>query len=288
MDQAIIDLYDEYTHAPLKRRVFLARLARLAGGTAAASAILARLEPNYAKAALVEPDDPRLAVERLEFPGATGAVSAYVARPANASGPLPAIIVIHENRGLNRHIEDVTRRAALAGFLALAPDLLSPLGGTPDDPDRAREMIGQLDGGQAVRDVTAAIDALKGRPDASGRVGAVGFCWGGGIVGQLAVAAGDRLNAAVVFYGRTPDPEEVAKIQAPLLLHYAGLDERINAGVPAFQEALNSAGADYTLHMYEGVNHAFHNDSSTERYDAAAATLAWDRTIDFFDRHLRA
>ncbi len=286
MDQAIIDLYDEYTHAPLKRRVFLARLVQLAGGTAAAAAILARLEPNYAKAAVVEPDDPRLAVERLDYPGATGGVSAYVARPADASGPLPAVIVIHENRGLNQHIEDVARRAALAGFLALAPDLLSPLSGTPGDPDRAREMIGQLDAAQAVRDAAAAIDALKARPDANGRVGAVGFCWGGGVVGQLAVAAGDRLGAAVVFYGRAPDSTEVAKIQAPLLLHYAGLDERINAGVPAFQGALDAAGTDYRLHMYEGVNHAFHNDSSAERYDAAAAALAWERTIDFLNQQL--
>lgn len=288
MDQAIIDLYDEYTHAPLKRRVFLARLARIAGGTAAAAAVLARLEPNYAQAAVIAPDDDRLATERLEYPGSTGAVRAYLARPADASGPLPSVIVIHENRGLNQHIEDVARRAALAGFLALAPDLLSPLGGTPENPDQAREMIGQLDSAQAVQDATAAIDALKARPDSNGRVGAVGFCWGGGTVGQLAVAAGDRLNAAAVFYGRAPDAAEVSRIRAPLLLHYAGLDARINAGVPAFQEALDAAGADYRLHMYEGVNHAFHNDSSAERYDPAAAALAWERTIEFFNRHLTA
>ncbi|HET8728697.1 MAG TPA: dienelactone hydrolase family protein [Alphaproteobacteria bacterium] len=287
MDQAIIDLYDEYTHAPLERRVFLARLTQLAGGAAAAAVILARLEPNYARAAEVDPADPRLAVETIEYSGASGPVRAYQARPADAAS-LPAVIVIHENRGLNPHIEDVTRRAALNGFLALAPDLLSPLGGTPADPDQARELIGQLDTGLAVADVLAAIDHLKAQPVSNGRVGAMGFCWGGGTVGHLAVAAGDRLDAAVVFYGRAPDSADVERITAPLLLHYAGLDERINAGVPDFQHALDAAGVDYTLHMYDGVNHAFHNDTSAERYDAEAASVAWDRTMAFLKERLTA
>lgn len=286
MDQRIIDLYDEYTHAPLDRRVFLERLAALAGGSAAAAAILPLLEARRAAAAAVAPDDPRVASETAVYQGKTGEVRGYLARPAEGTG-LPAVMIVHENRGLNAHIEDVTRRMALAGFLAYAPDFLSPAGGTPDDEDRAREMIQGLDPADTTADAVAGIAFLKGHPLGNGRAGAVGFCWGGGVIGRLAVADAD-LDAGVVFYGQAPDPADAARIKAPLLLHYAGLDERINARVPAFREALAAAGVEHTVYMYEGANHAFHNDTSPGRYDAEAAALAWQRTIDFFTEKLGA
>ncbi len=286
MDQRIIDLYDEYTHAPLDRRVFLERLAALAGGSAAAAAILPLLEARRAAAAAVAPDDPRVASETAVYQGKTGEVRGYLARPAEGTG-LPAVMIVHENRGLNAHIEDVTRRMALAGFLAYAPDFLSPAGGTPDDEDRAREMIQGLDPADTTADAVAGIAFLKGHPLGNGRAGAVGFCWGGGVIGRLAVADAD-LDAGVVFYGQAPDPADAARIKAPLLLHYAGLDERINARVPAFREALAAAGVEHTVYMYEGANHAFHNDTSPARYDAEAAALAWQRTIDFFTEKLGA
>jgi carboxymethylenebutenolidase len=286
VDQRIIDLYDEYTHAPLDRRVFLERLAALAGGSAAAAAILPLLEARRAAAAAVAPDDPRVASETAVYQGKTGEVRGYLARPAEGTG-LPAVMIVHENRGLNAHIEDVTRRMALAGFLAYAPDFLSPAGGTPDDEDRAREMIQGLDPADTTADAVAGIAFLKGHPLGNGRAGAVGFCWGGGVIGRLAVADAD-LDAGVVFYGQAPDPADAARIKAPLLLHYAGLDERINARVPAFREALAAAGVEHTVYMYEGANHAFHNDTSPGRYDAEAAALAWQRTIDFFTEKLGA
>lgn len=286
MDQRIIDLYDEYTHAPLDRRVFLERLAALAGGSAAAAAILPLLEARRAAAAAVAPDDPRVASETAVYQGKTGEVRGYLARPAEGTG-LPAVMIVHENRGLNAHIEDVTRRMALAGFLAYAPDFLSPAGGTPDDEDRAREMIQGLDPADTTADAVAGIAFLKGHPLGNGRAGAVGFCWGGGVIGRLAVADAD-LDAGAVFYGQAPDPADAARIKAPLLLHYAGLDERINARVPAFREALAAAGVEHTVYMYEGANHAFHNDTSPARYDAEAAALAWQRTIDFFTEKLGA
>jgi len=286
VDQRIIDLYDEYTHAPLDRRVFLERLAALAGGSAAAAAILPLLEARRAAAAAVAPDDPRVASETAVYQGKTGEVRGYLARPAEGTG-LPAVMIVHENRGLNAHIEDVTRRMALAGFLAYAPDFLSPAGGTPDDEDRAREMIQGLDPADTTADAVAGIAFLKGHPLGNGRAGAVGFCWGGGVIGRLAVADAD-LDAGVVFYGQAPDPADAARIKAPLLLHYAGLDERINARVPAFREALAAAGVEHTVYMYEGANHAFHNDTSPARYDAEAAALAWQRTIDFFTEKLGA
>jgi carboxymethylenebutenolidase len=195
------------------------------------------------------------------------------------------VIVVHENRGLNPHIEDVTRRLATDGFLALAVDFLSPVGGTPTDEDKAREMIGQLDQDQVVADAKAAVEWLKARPDSNGKVGIVGFCWGGGVVGRVATAVPD-LAAGVVFYGRVPPLDAVPNIKAPLLLHYAGLDERINADVLAFEAALKAAGKPYTLHMYQGANHAFHNDTSQARYDPAAAKLAWERTVAFFKQQL--
>jgi carboxymethylenebutenolidase len=285
MRQEIIQLYDEYTHERLDRRIFMDRLARMAGGTAAAAALLPMLQANSAKAAIVPPDDARLQTEQVTFPGAAGEVQGYLARPADAQGPLPGVVVIHENRGLNPHIEDVARRVALEGFVALAPDFLSPQGGTPADEDQAREMIRQLDQQQAIQNALAAVDFLEAHEATTDKVGVVGFCWGGALANEVAVNSGN-VDAVVPFYGRQPASSEVSKIRAPLLLHYAGLDERINAGIPEYEQALKDAGVDYTIHMYEGANHAFHNDTSEARYDPQAAELAWSRTIDFFKQHL--
>lgn len=281
----MIRLYDEYTHLRLDRRRFLRDLTRLAGSTAAALAVLPLLENDYAHAAIVAADDPRLVAERITFAGASGEVKGYLVRPAGAEGKLPAVLIVHENRGLNPHIEDVARRAALAGFLALAIDFLSPLGGTPVDADKAREMIAALDAAATVADAVAAVAFLKSHPSSSGKVGAVGFCWGGGLVNQTAVHALD-LAAAVPFYGRVPEAADVPRIKARLLLHYAGLDERINEGIPGYRAALDAAGIPYTLYIYEGVNHAFHNDTAGTRYDKAAADLAWQRTVDFLKETL--
>jgi carboxymethylenebutenolidase len=285
MDQKIIDLYDEYTHAPLDRRVFLARLAQLTGSTAAAIALVPLLEANQARAALVSPEDQRLETSRTTYAGATGDIKAYMARPQGAA-KLPAVIVIHENRGLNPHIEDVTRRIALEGFLVLAPDLLSPAGGTPENEDTARTMIDKLDGQQTVQNLVSAITFLEKHANGNGKVGAVGFCWGGGIVGDLAVNAPD-LDAGVVYYGRQPKATDVEKIKAPLLLQYAGQDTRLNEGIPAFEEALKKANKPYTLYIYEGAQHAFNNDTSEARYSKSAAEQAWSRTIAFFKEHLK-
>ena len=285
MRQEIIRLYDDYTHERLDRRVFMDRLATLAGGTAAAGALLSGLRNNYAKAAIVPADDARLVTEQATFAGAEGEIQGYLARPADASGELPGIVVLHENRGLTPYIEDVARRAALAGFVALAPDFLSPLGGTPDDEDQAREMQRTLDPQQMIQNALAAVEFLKDHEATTGQVGVVGFCAGGSLAGQVAVHSAE-VGAVVVFYGGQPASEDVSKIQAPLLLHYAGLDERINAGIPAFEQALKDAGADYTMHMYDGVNHAFHNDTGEARYNQEAAELAWSRTIEFFKQQL--
>jgi carboxymethylenebutenolidase len=286
MDQRIIDLYDEYTHAPLDRRVFLARLAQLTGSTAAAMALIPLLEANQARAALVSPEDQRLETTPTTYPGATGDIKAYIARP-KGSAKLPTVIVIHENRGLNPHIEDVARRTALEGFLALAPDLLSPMGGTPANEDTARDMISKLDGQQTVQNLVSATTFLEKHGQGNGKVGAMGFCWGGGMVGALAVNAPD-LDAGVVYYGRQPKAADVEKIKAPLLLHYAGLDERINEGIPAFEEALKKGNKPYTLFIYEGAQHAFNNDTSEARYNKQVAEQAWSRTIAFLKEHLKA
>ncbi len=286
MDQRILDLYDEYTHAPLDRRVFLERLAKLTGSFAAAVTLVPMLAANQARAALVPAEDPRLEAWRSAYPGAPREIRAYMARPKDGKH-LPTVIVIHENRGLNLHIEDVARRVALEGFLALAPDLLSPAGGTPQDEDAARDLIGKLDKPKTIANLVAAVGFLAKHENGNGKVGAMGFCWGGGMVGELAVHAAD-LDAGVVYYGRQPDPAAVEKIAAPLLLHYAGLDERINAGIPAFEAALKKAGKKYTLHVYEGVNHAFNNDTSEARYDKKAAELAWTRTLAFLRENLKS
>lgn len=283
--QAMIDAYDEYTHLTLDRRKFMDRLTRLAGTSAAAAVIAPMLAANSAKAAMVMADDARISGSDISFQGATGGMSGYLVMPADAAGDLPAVVVIHENRGLNEHIRDVARRLALEGFAALAVDFLSPLGGTPSDEDKARSMIGELDGAQTVANATAARAFLASHDGTNGKVGAVGFCWGGGLVNSLAVADPD-LDAAVAYYGRQPDAGEVSFIEAPLLLHYAGLDDRINAGIDAYRAALEENGKEFTIHVYDGVNHAFNNDTSEARYDKAAADLAWDRTLAFFKEKL--
>jgi carboxymethylenebutenolidase len=286
ISQEMIRLYDEYTHLTLDRRGFMSNLTRLAGSSAAAYAVLPLLQNNYAAAQIVPEDDARLETETITWPGASGELTGYLAKPADASGPLPAIMVIHENRGLNPHIRDVARRAALEGYLALAPDFLSPAGGTPEDEDRAREMIGELDQAQTVENAVATVQFLESHDDSTGNVGLVGFCWGGALANQTAVHA-PNLEAAVAFYGRVPEPAEVPQIEARLLLHYAGLDDRINQGIPSYREALEEAGVEHTIHMYEGANHAFHNDTNAARYDKEAAELAWSRTVEFFNETLK-
>ncbi len=284
MDQQIINLFDEYTHKPLSREVFMKRLTSLTGSTAAALTTLSLLEVNYAKAATIDLQDDRLMTERIVYPGDGTEMKGYVARP-KADGKYPAIVVIHENRGLNPHIEDVTRRAALAGYLALAPDALSPLGGTPADADQARDMFQKLDASKNLNNFIKAFDYLKSRKDGNGKFGTVGFCWGGGIVNQLAVNVPD-LKAAVAFYGRQPESTDVYKIKAAVQLHYAGTDERINAGIAVYEEALKQAKVTYELYSYEGAQHAFHNDTAPTRYNEAAAKLAWERTLAFFQKYL--
>ena len=285
VSQDIIRLYDEYTHAPLSRRDFFQRLTRLAGGTAAAYAILPLLENNYAQAQQVAAGDSRLQAADTVF-GRLGdaSLSGYRVQPAASEArQLPAVIVIHENRGLNPHIRDVARRLALEGFVVLAPDYLSTQGGTPADEDKARDMFSKLDAAVS-RDVSLAALAYL-QAQGNGKVGAVGFCWGGGQVGQLAVHA-PALGAGVVYYGAQPAAADVPRIKASLLLHYAALDERINAGIPAFEDALKAAGSRYTLQLYPGVNHAFNNDTNAARYDQAAAELAWGRTVAFLRQQL--
>jgi carboxymethylenebutenolidase len=287
MDPRIIELYDEYTHKPLERRVFLRRLAALTGSAAAAFAVLPMLENNYAQAAIVAADDARVSDGMINYPGASGALRAYLVTPTAGPAKRAGVIVVHENRGLNPYIEDVARRLAVAGFTAMAPDLLSPLGGTPSDADTARAMIARVDRVVAVRDLVAAVPFLKSRPDSNGKVGAVGFCWGGTMTNQLAANAPD-LDAAVPFYGVAPSPQDAAKIRAWLMLHYAGNDSRVNAGVPSYEAALKAAGVHYELYMYDNVEHAFHNDTAGSRYNKAAAELAWSRTIEFLKKHLSA
>jgi carboxymethylenebutenolidase len=285
--QEMVQLYDDYTHLTLDRRDFMQKLKRLTGSAAAAAAVAPMLAASQTRAAIVAEDDPRLQAEAVTWDGADGqTMSGYIAMPADAQGPLPAVMVIHENRGLNPHIKDVARRVALEGFLALAPDFLTPSGGTPEDEDQAREMIGALDRAQTVANAVATVRFLKSHEMSNGNVGAIGFCWGGGLVNQTAVAAGADLAAAVPYYGQAPEAEQVGEIRARMLLHYAGLDERINAGIPGYEEALKSAGVEHQIHVYEGANHAFNNDTSEARYDKGAADLAWSRTIAFLKETL--
>ncbi len=284
MDQRIINLFDEYTHKPLRREEFIKRLTAVTGSTAAAMALLPLLEVNYAKAGTISFQDDRLVTEPVSYPGDGTEMKGYVARP-KANGVYPAVVVIHENRGLNPHIEDVARRAALAGYLALAPDALSPQGGTPADADQARDMFQKLDAAKNLNNFIKAFDYLRSRKDCNGKMGVVGFCWGGGMVNQLAVNV-PELRAAVAFYGRQPDSADVSRIKAAVQLHYAGADERIDAGIPAYEEALKKANVKYELYMYEGAQHAFHNDTAPTRYNEAAAKLAWERTLQFFQKNL--
>jgi carboxymethylenebutenolidase len=284
ISQDMINAYDEYTHLTLDRRGFMEKLTKLAGSGVAAAAIAPMLAANSAQAAMVEDGDARIEASDISYPGQGGDMKAYLVLPKERAGKLPGVIVIHENRGLNPHIRDVARRMALEGFVALAPDFLSPSGGTPENEDTARDMIGKLDGAQTVANGVASVAFLKAHEAANGKAGAMGFCWGGGAVGNLA-AADPGLAAGVVYYGRQPAAADVPKITAPLMLHYASLDERINAGIPEFEAALKAAGKTYELHMYEGANHAFNNDTSEARYNKAAADLAWSRTVAFLKQH---
>ena len=285
MNQAIINLYDEYTHKPLPREVFLKRLALLAGSTTAAMAILPMLENNYAKAATIPEQDIDLHTEDITYDADGITMKAYLAKPKK-EGKYGGIMVIHENRGLNDHIRDVARRAAKAGYVVIAPDALGPAGGTPTDQDKARELFSKIDAKQNLNNFVKGFDYLKSRKDCNGLTGCVGFCWGGALVNQLAVNVPD-LKAAVAFYGRQADAADVPKIKAALQLHYGGLDERINAGIPAYEEALKKNKVKYEVYIYEGVNHAFHNDTSGARYNEPAAKLAWQRTLAFWAANMK-
>ena len=282
MDQRIINLYDEYTHKPLSRSTFIKRLIQLTGSSLAAFSVLPMLESDYMNSVLVKSDD--LFTEYITYAGASGEMKAYVARPKEDK-PYPTVVVIHENRGLNAHIEDVTRRAAQAGFLAIAPNALAPLGGTPENEDEARTKFTQLKAEDNLANFIKLFDYLPTRKDSNGKYGCVGFCWGGAMSNNLAVNV-PNLKAAVAFYGRQATAEDVPKIKAALQLHYGALDERVNAGIPAFEEALKKNEKPYELYIYEGVNHAFHNNTSAARYNEAAAKLAWERTVAFFKKHL--
>lgn len=286
-DQELLILFDAYVHGGIDRRGFLERAQKFAVGGVTASMLLASLSPNFAAAQVVPKDDKRLKTEMLTYasPAGSGSMKGYLAMPANATGKLPGILVVHENRGLNPHIEDITRRLALDNFIAFAPDALTPLGGYPGDEDKAREAFAKLDQAKTREDFLAAAKVLNERPECSGKYGAVGFCYGGGMVHFLSTRLPD-LAAGVPFYGNHPAVEDAAKVKAPLLIHFAAVDERINAAWPGYEAALKAAGARYTAHQYPGTQHGFNNDT-TPRFDAAAAKLAWDRTLAFFNQTLR-
>jgi carboxymethylenebutenolidase len=285
--QELLDLFHEYQHGDISRRAFLDGAAKFAVGGLTVTAIFESLRPNYAWAQQVPPDDKRIKVvyETVQSPEGNGSIKGYLARPAK-SGKLPAVLVIHENRGLNPYIEDVARRLALANFIAFAPDGLTSVGGYPGSDEKGAEAFRKVDGKKMTEDFVAAAKWLKARPDSTRKLGAVGFCFGGGIVNQLAVRLGPDLNAGVAFYGRQVGVDDVPKISAPLLLQYAGNDQRINDGIPAYEAALKANNKVYQVHMYEGKQHGFHNDT-TPRYDEEAAKLAWTRTLEFFNKHLR-
>lgn len=283
--QEVLNLFDGYVHGRISRREFIDDAGKFAVGGFTAAAMLEALRPNYAMAQQVAKDDGRIKAEYVNYPSpaGSGTMKAYLARPANASGKLPAVVVIHENRGLNPYIEDVARRLALDGFVAVAPDALTPLGGYPGNEEKAAQLFGQLDAGKRTEDLLAAYDYLKSRPD-TGKIGVVGFCFGGAMANQFAVRFAE-LGAAVPFYGGAPTVEAAARIKAPLMLHYAANDERINSGWPAYEAALKANGVKYEMFMYPGTQHGFHNDS-TPRYDEAAAKLAWSRTVAFLKKNL--
>ncbi len=286
-DQKVLDLYDDFAHGRISRREFAQRAGGLVAAGITADALLSSLSPNYAWAQQVPADDPRIRAEYVtyESPQGGGTIRGLLAHPANDAGEFPAVLVIHENRGLNPYIEDVARRLAVEGFLALAPDALSPLGGYPGNDDEGRAMQAKRDNEEMTEDFIAGAKMLKTHPLSTGKVGAVGFCFGGGMVNQLALRIPDVIDAAVPFYGRQPDAADVPKIEAALLIHYAELDQRINQGWPEFEKALETAGTEYQAFVYPGVNHGFHNDT-TPRYDEEAAQLAWQRTVEFFKEQL--
>lgn len=286
-DQELLILFDAYVHGDLDRRGFLNKAQRFAKAGVTAAGLLASLSPNFAAGQQIRPDDARLKVEwvTVPSPSGNGSIRGYLARSASAATTrLPPVLVIHENRGLNPHIEDITRRLALDGFMAFAPDALTPLGGYPGDEDKARAAFATLDQAKTREDFLASASWLRARADGNGKLGAVGFCYGGGIVHWLSTRLPD-LNAGVPFYGNSPAPEEAAKVKSPLLVHLAAVDERINAAWPAYEAALKAAGVKFAMHQYPGTQHGFNNDT-TPRYDAAAAKLAWDRTLVFFKEHL--
>ncbi|MDY0906485.1 dienelactone hydrolase family protein [Pedobacter sp. CFBP9032] len=282
MDQKIITLYDEYTHSQLNRKDFMKKLALLAGGTAMAMTILPLLENNYAAAASFTSDE--IIVENITYPGVDGEMKAVLAKP-KTNKKLGCVLVIHENRGLNPHIIDITKRVAAEGFIALGVDALSPLGGTPADEDKGRELIGKLDPEKNLQNYLKGLEYLRNRKDANGKVACMGFCWGGGMASKLAVND-PKLQAAVAYYGAQASAAEVSKIKASLMLHYGGLDERINAGIPAYEKALKENDKDYKIYIYDGVNHAFNNNTSPTRYNEVAAKLAWSRTMGLFKNKL--
>ena len=287
-DPAVLKLFDQFVHGIIDRRGFLAGAGKYAAGGVSATMLLEMLSPNFAAAQQVKSDDARIVAKMVEYESKVGSgkMKGYLVTPAKFTGKLPAVLVVHENRGLNPHIEDITRRLALDNFIAFAPDALTPAGGYPGDEDKARELFGKLDQAKARADFVAAYAHLKSLADVSGKIGAVGFCYGGSMVNYLATQLPD-LAAAVPFYGGAAKTEDVPKIKAPLQIHYASNDERINATWPAFEAALKAAGAKYEAHIYPNTQHGFNNDT-TPRFDAAAAKLAWGRTVEFFNKHLRA
>lgn len=285
--QELLDLFHEYQHGEMDRRSFMNHLTRFAVGGLTAAAILESLTPNYAWAQTVKADDKDIKVgyETVDSPAGNGSIKGYLARPAKGKR-FPSVLVIHENRGLNPYIEDVARRLAKSGYMAFAPDGLTSVGGFPGTDEKGAELFRKVDGKKMFEDFVAAAKWLKSRPDSTGKLGAVGFCFGGGVVNQLAVRLGGDLNAGVAFYGRQPGADDVPKIQAPLMLHYAGNDQGVNAGISAYEAALKANKKKYDVFMYEGKQHGFHNDT-TPRYDAEAAKLAWQRTLDFFKKYLK-
>jgi carboxymethylenebutenolidase len=285
-DQELLILFDAYVHGTIDRRGFLDGAQKFAVAGMTAGMLLTALSPKFAQAQQVPSDDGRIKTERIEFasPNGSGTVKGYLARPAKASGPLPAVLVVHENRGLNPHIEDIARRLALDNYMAFAPDALTPLGGYPGDEDKARELFAKLDQTKTREDFVVAAGYLKSRTDSNGKIGTVGFCYGGGVSHMLSTRLPD-LNAAVSFYGNHPADADAVKVKAPLLIHFAGTDERINASWPAYEKALKAAGVRYTAHQYAGTQHGFNNDT-TPRFDEASAKLAWDRTLAFFKQTL--
>ncbi len=285
----VLSLFDRYVHGGIDRREFIDKASKYAVGGMTAAAMLEALRPNYVLGEVISATDSRIKGEDLSYPSPQGnsTTKGYLVRPANATGKLPAILVVHENRGLNPHIRDIARRLAVANFVAFAPDALAPVGGYPGDEEKATQMFGQLDGAKRTEDFVAAANFIKNHAQSTGRLGAVGFCFGGGVVNTLAVRLGDALNAGVPFYGAQPPAADVTKIKAHMLINYAGMDDRINAGWPAYEAALKSNKVHYEQYTYPGTNHGFNNDT-TPRFDEAASKLAMQRTMDWFNKYVRA